>query len=284
MKKSTKVLSLLLVFVMLLSLFAIPGFGDSPSASEIVYFSEDFENGISGWAPYMDNKVSFTPQAGQAETNALKFNYNYDPSVSYDWNKCPIITSPQYNVTVGDATHLAFDLYLDADAVAAASGSMQISTIVQSPQHSYWFMLGAKDIYFSAGETAGNFKKFSVSVPLTDANGNEMDPTDTAQNFVFVTAGVATNYSGNIYYDNIRLISYSDAKVQISRVSVKNPYTLKPGVATEFTCTAKGGTAPYQYAFYLVKEGKVFWKSTVWTTEATVSFTPAEAGEYTLLT
>lgn len=281
-KKLTKVFSMILVLVMLMSCLAVTGLGAGPLGSENVHFSETFENGISGWTTYADNKVSFTPEAGKAETNALKFNFSYDPSVSYDWNKFPIISSAQYNVAVGDATHLAFDFYLDADAVAAASGSMQLTVIAQSPQHSYWFSLNPQDFSVSSGKTAGNLKKFSVAMPLADANGNTLDSTDTIQNFVFVTAGVATNYSGNVYYDNVRLISYSDAPVWISKVSVKNPYTLTPGVTTEFTCTAKGGTAPYQYAFYVLRNGKIFWKSATWTEKNTVSYTPTEAGDYML--
>lgn len=284
MKKSTQVLSLFLVFLMLITFSPVIGLGSSPAAPEIVQFSEDFENGISGWIPYTDNKVSFTPEAGKAETNALQFHYSYDPSVSYNWDYFPLLTSPRYNASVGDATHLAFDFYLEADAAAAASGSMQISPILQSPQHSYWFMLQPQEIYYSTGTPCGNLRKFSVSVPLTDTNGNILEASDTTGNFVFVTAGVATNYSGNVYYDNLRLVSYTAAKVQISKVTVKNPYTLKPGVTTEFTCKASGGAAPYQYAFYLLKDGNVCWKSCVWTSESIVSFTPAEAGDYTLLT
>lgn len=282
-KKTFKVLSLILVLLVPLLSYAVIGLGESTVSSEIVYFSEDFENGISGWTPYVDNKVPFTPEAGKAESNALAFQYAYDASVSYDWNSCPIITSPQYNTAVGDATHLAFDFYLDADAAGAASGSMQITPVIQSPEHSYWFMLSPKNIVFSSGEIAGSLRKYSVSIELTDSTGAGLEASDTLQNFVFVTAGVATNYTGKIYYDNIRLISYAGAGLQIAKVSVTNSYFLKPGIATEFTCFAKGGTAPYHYAFYLLKDGKVYWKSSSWSTESTISYTPATAGDYTLI-
>lgn len=281
-KKVVKGFSLLLVLVMLLSSLAVTGLGATPLVSENVHFSETFENGISGWAPNNADKVSFTLEAGKAETNALKFNFSYDASVSYNWDKFPMITSAQYGVSVGEATHLAFDFYLDKDAASAASGSMQLSAIAQSPQHGYWFSLGSTDIVYAAGKNAGSLKKFSVVFPLKDADGNSMDPTDTIQNFVFVNGGVATNYSGNVYYDNVRLISYADAPVSISKVSMTNQYSLMPGVKTEFTCTARGGTAPYQYAFYVLRNGRIFWKSEIWTENATVSYTPAEAGDYTL--
>lgn len=284
MKKFVKVLALVLVLA--IPLLSCIGFGleQTPGAAENVYFSEDFENGVTGWKPYVDNKVQFGIEAKNAESNALAFGFAYDPSVSYDWNAFPIISSPDYNVPIQDATHLAFDFYLDAGAAEAASGSMIITPVLQSPEHSYWFMLSQqKSIIFSAGEVVGNLIKYSASIELTDSDGNELLPTDTVKNFVFVTSGVATNYSGRVYYDNIRLISYGKSELNVSKVSVKNPYSLKPGTPAEVTCTAKGGAQPYAYAFYILKDGKVFYESGAWSKSPSFSYTPQSAGDYTLL-
>lgn len=283
MKKFTKAIALFLVLVIPLLSCAVFGIGNDEKASEIVYFSENFENGITGWKPYVDNKVPFGIEAKTAETNALTFGFAYNPSVSYDWNAFPIVSSPNYNIKVEEATHLAFDFYLDADAASAASGSMQITPVLQSPEHSYWFMLTPKSILFSAGEKVGGLIKYSASFELTDTDGNELSASDTIQNFVFVTSGVATDYSGRAYYDNIRLISYGKNELSISKVTVKNPYTLKPGTTAEISCTAKGGTPPYSYAFYILKDGKAFYESAGWSSSPSISYTPQTSGDYTLL-
>lgn len=144
-------------------------------------------------------------------------------------------------------------------------------------------MLTPKNIIFSAGERVGDLMKYSVALELKDTDGNQTAVTDTVQNFVFVTAGVGTDYNGRVYYDNVRLIDYGKQEVRISKVSVKNPYTLKPGVPAEITCTASGGASPYNYAFYILKDGEVLYKSNGWSMENTVTYIPHTAGEYLLL-
>lgn len=253
-----------------------PVFADN--SSEVVYQAFDFENGIVGWSKYTDCKIDLVLEQGFTESNTLAFNCSFDPSTAYSWDTAPIFMSPNIPSEVGSATHLAMDIYTDSNFT---TGGLNVTPIIMSPQHTYWYMLSGMNIMADSGSSVGNFKKYTLSFSL-----NELASTDVINYITITTAGVNTNYSGKIYYDNIRLISYGEAKPAehlIAQVSVKNSYHLIKNEEIVLSCTAAGGTAPYYYTYYALKDGKIYYKSDLRQSNPSVSFTVSEAGEYKVI-
>lgn len=248
------------------------------NTSEIIYEMMDFENGIIGWSKYTDCKIDLVLEQGFAESNALAFECTFDATTAYSWDTAPIFMSPNIPSEVGSATHLAMDIYADS---TFTTGGLNITPIVMSPQHTYWYMLTGTNIMSSDGTTIGNLKKYSLSFSLGD-----LAATDVINYLTITTSGVNTNYSGKLYYDNIRFISYGEAKpaeLSISQVSIKNSFKLLKNEEIQLSCTATGGNAPYYYTYYALKDGKIHYKSNLRQSNPVVSFILTEAGEYTLL-
>lgn len=298
MKKSMSILVSMIFMVILFNVIPSSAFdsgndlvsliesGDEGTEITVLEF-EDFESGISGWGPYVDAKVNFNISQGQAESKALAVQLDYDPSLAYNWNEFPMVTSPAKSGTVGDATNITFDIYLDS--VSDYSGSMQITPIIHSPEHSYWFPLSGVDLRFSAGTAIEGTSLTKYTITQTLVNQPELgaitiEPTDRINQVTFVLGGVNTNYDGDIYIDNIKFVKYEspDAPLSINKISIKNEYSLMAGDDIKVTCTSAGGTSDYQYTFYAVNDGVVYY-NTAFIDENTVTFPLNDAGEYKII-
>ncbi|MDR1564140.1 MAG: polysaccharide deacetylase family protein [Oscillospiraceae bacterium] len=280
MKKT--LVGVLAIFMVLFSLAgALPAVA---ATEEVTVHGWDFENGTaSAWAKYQDTSAQFTLGTGTAESDALSITHSYNPALAYDWSKFPIIISPTAGYAVGEATHLAFDFYLQNPT--AFSGSLQLFAVITSPQYpDNWFQLQqSQNISFSGGTTVGNLKKYSFSLPLTNPSAQTMQPTDSISNVLFVIPGANTNYSNPILIDNVRFVKYEEGEQALNITKFAAQGTAVKGEPVTLQCTAKGGAAPYQYAFYVLREGTVPFKSEIYSNTGSFTFTPTEAGDYRIL-
>lgn len=244
----------------------------------------DFENGISGWANAQDTKAPVTLEAGQAETKALRFKYQWSASNGYDWDYAPIVVSPVTSETMNGADYISLDFYLEAGK--ASRGGFQVFPVIQSPQHSYWFMLNAFTFNYSDGKAVGNgLLKYSFTAPIVSSSGDSMEPMDIINAVTLVTVGGNTDYDGYVYYDNIKLMKKvtTGGPVVINNLKVNQEASLVKGNKVQFACTASGGSGEYQYAFYVLKDGKVFYKDDTFSDINSGAFLPYEGGVYTIL-
>ncbi len=284
MKKS-KIISLFMAVLLVSGMIFIPSRLSAVSAEDYeIKHQWDFENGVNGWTNSQDTKVPVTIEAGEAETKALRFQHQWSAENGYDWDYAPIVVSPITSEKMNGADYLSFDFYLEAGK--ATKGGFQIFPIIQSPQHSYWFMMNAFTFNYSNGEAIGNgLLKYSFSAPIVSNAGDYMEPTDVINAVTFVTVGGNTDYSGYVYYDNIKMMKKvtTGGPVVINNLKVNQEASLVKDNKVQFSCNASGGTGEYRYAFYVLKDGKVYYKNETAVAEKSGSFVPYESGIYTIL-
>lgn len=278
-----KYLAVILSLILTLSaVMLIPTVPTNAGSEETVYHQWDFENGITGWGDSLSSsvKLNYTPE--KAETTALSFDFAYNKSEAGNWNNSPIFSSPTYMGRIEGSTAITFDLYLEKGK--ATTGSIEVYPIIQSPEHNYWFQLDFTEISaVSGGTDVGNgLMKYTITKELKNSAGEALSPTDIIHVLTFTNCGKFTDYNGKIYYDNIRLISFPK-ELSVS-TSLKGEAVAEAGDTITVTCNAEGGNAPYKYTFYALKEGKVEYKSDIWTGKNTAEITLNEAGTYKILT
>jgi len=280
--------ALIALLITLSSVVCAVSFSTTAESDVTVYHSWDFEDGINGWGDSLSSSVQLTYTQEVAETNALAFDFTYNATEVGNWNNCPIFSSPTYMGTIGESTKIRFDVYLEKGK--ATQGSIEVYPIIQSPQHNYWFQLPLTEISAVSGgeELENGLIKYTITSDLTDASGNPLASTDTIHVLTFCNCGKFTDYSGKIYYDNIQFISVPEEPEAPTELTVST--ALKGAVATEagdavtVTCNAQGGTAPYRYTFYAIKDGAVEYKSDIWTGINTAKITLNEVGTYKIMT
>ena len=276
-------ITMALMFIITTSLCALPQ-GVMAEDNETVVHLWDFENGISGWGDSLSSSVALTYSQETAETKALAFEFAYNSGEVGNWNNCPIFSSPTYMQTIGQSTNLKFDVYLEKGK--ATTGSIEIYPIIQSPDHNYWFQLPLAEISAVSGgeEISGGLMKYTLTYDLADASGNVLAPTDTIHVLTFCNCGKFTDYNGKIYYDNIRFVSLPEQPKELTAVTTLNQTSVVKGGTVSVTCNAEGGTAPYQYTFYALKDGVVEYKSDIWTDVGSAEITLNNEGTYKIMT
>jgi endoglucanase len=157
----------------------------------------DFESGgLDGWHVADDSGVTPELATGDAESRAIVFSQRWSGEPSNDpWATAPRLRIADTGLEIGDATELAFDLYLEAGK--NISGMFEVNPILQYPP-SWWDQLPAVEISYPDGEPVANgLVRFPVSVPLSLSG-------DTAlAHLLLVIVGAGTGYEGRIYLDNI---------------------------------------------------------------------------------
>ncbi len=174
-------------------------------------FPNDFEDGTRqgwNWDGVSGVKNSLTiKNAGNSK--ALNWEVTYpDVKPSDNWASAPRLILRDINTQRDDNQKLCFDFYLDP--VRATKGHLSINLAFAPPMLGYWAQCTKTyDIELSTlgqlTKTDDNLYHFEISFDLNDLIRNKVLEADTLlRDIIIVVADVESDYSGQMYLDNIR--------------------------------------------------------------------------------
>ena len=168
-----------------------------------------FESGTrEGWARDTEGVVQNEDLSiGTAESQALMFPITFVPG-DREWAEGARLSSPHWPEdalplgTARDIEAVTLEVFLEAGA--ATTGYLEMAVMPVPAGAGYWHDAGRVRIDPVSGETAratSGLRKYTVSVPFTIADySEEVRPRNIV--LALYNAG-DSDYSGNVYYDNI---------------------------------------------------------------------------------
>lgn len=180
---------------------------------------------------------------------------------------------------------VSYNIYNGTELIGTTSGtSFTIKDLTASTE--YIFKIAGID-------ASGNEICYSYRIVTTHIDATDIGVWDA--NTIYYKGDKAV-YEGKVYtanwwtQGNIPPFSAQWSYTGIAGTAEEEPIefavttNIITGDTVTVTCEAVGGTGPYKYTFYAIKEGKVEYKSDVWTGSNTAEITLKEAGAYKIMT
>ncbi len=197
-----------------------PMIPDNPGEYQGMPF--DFEvGGRQSWKPDDKSQINYLDITTTEITDgnhAMVFPIVCVPGAN-EWEDGVRLSSQQglgltYEQCVG-FNAFTMDLYLEADHATTGAMALTVNSIPAGDD--FWYTSGSYDIDFSAGEPVPgtNLIHYTVLVPLNNQGydaGYPHSEGTVIRNIILALHNEDSDYSGNVYYDNITYINTHDGE------------------------------------------------------------------------